>query len=206
MIPAIVDKLLDELLARIGYLLYLPGDTAIDLLIRNAPALADRLGIGRDDIGGVISLSVSIGAWIVIVIFIGLIVSAIRDFDRALTAYLSSRYGEAKRLLRIQRRKLTSWIGLLRHRRRLKSPGLDVAEVELGKLEAAVLRCHAGVDELHVMAADEVARRLKLSVQQVRKALRSLLEQHLIERSFGTDEGREGHRITRAGQIYLIEH
>lgn len=206
MIRRIVDTLLDDTFERLTYLLYLPGDAAIDLLTRHAPALAKALGIGPQDTGGAISLALSVGTWLVLLILVGLTINWIRDVDRALTAYIGSRFAEARRQLRILRRRLTSWIGLLRQRHLSKSSGVAVAELELNKLESAVLRCYGGAGELRVVAADDVAARLKISVSQVKTVLRQLMDYRLVERAFGTDEGRDGHHITRAGQIYLIEH
>ena len=188
------------------HLLFLPGDIAIALLSRYLPAVANFFSLGADDYGGTLSKSVSILAWIVAFVIVGLVINAIRNLDRTLTSYVLGRYEEGKRVLRIARRKLTSWIGMLRQRYREKSPGFAVGEVELEKLEAAVLRCYADIGEARVVAAADVAARLKVSLKQVQTALRQLTDYHLLAPAFGRDEGREGHHITQAGQIYLIEH
>lgn len=186
-------------------LVFLPGDAIIGLLLTYSPALADFLELSSADYGGPMSRIISAAAWFALLLA-GLIVwRVIRSVDRFLTAYISGRYAELTRQLRILRRKVTSWIGLMRHRRQSRTPSVTVGGVELGRVEAAVLRCHADVGEFRVITADEVARALKLSMKQVQIALRQLADFRLIERSFGTDEGLEGHHITRAGQIYLID-
>ena len=60
--------------------------------------------------------------------------------------------------------------------------------------------------EEDTLSADDIARQLKLALQPVEDGIRHLLHEHLVERAFGTDDGRETHRITQAGQIYLLEH
>ena len=78
--------------------------------------------------------------------------------------------------------------------------------VMLEKLETAILRLHGNADECSVLSADEVAASLKLPARTAELVLRRLRELCLIERGFGTDAGADGHRITRLGQMYLIEH
>ena len=192
--------------AWLEHLLFMPGDAALSLLLTYAPTLAEFFELSPDNYGSPFSKFVSIGVWLLVLILSGITYNAIRNFDRAFTAYISGRYDELTRVLRIMRRKVTSWVGLMQHRYRTKSPSVIVADVELEELEAAVLRCHASVDDFQVLTASEVSAALKLPLRQVQSALRKLSEFRLVERGFGTDEGHEGHHITQAGQIYLIEH
>lgn len=188
------------------HVLGLPGDAALALLIRHAPGLAQFLELGTDDYGGTVSIVISAVAWLAALIVLGLVVNAIRNLYHRLGSYLIGRWNELLRLARITRRRITSRIGMLRQRRAANAPSYAVGELELERLDAAVLRCFANVGEMRVLVAADVAATLKVSLRQVQTALRRLGEHRLIEPAFGTGGGREGHLITRAGQIYLIEH
>jgi DNA-binding MarR family transcriptional regulator len=187
-------------------LLFLPGDAAIAALVTYLPKLAAFLELGPDDYGGTLSVAVSVAIWLVVLILAGLVANFIRNFDQALTTYIAIRYNDGKRGIRIFRRRFTSWIGYLRQQRRARERGVIVGELDLERFDSTVLRCFADSGEVNILAAADVANRLKVSLRQVQSALRRLTEYHLVERAFGTDEGRDGHHITRAGQIYLIEH
>jgi DNA-binding MarR family transcriptional regulator len=195
-----ISNTVDTLLS----LLLLPGTAAVDWLARHAPAAAKLLALGET--GGTITIIVSVLAWLALLILLGVVLESIGKLDRTLTAWVSGFFGEIRRQLRILRRRIVSTIGQYRQRRQAKSLAIDVAEITLERIETAVLRCHAGVGEIRVMAMADVAGVLRVPQSQVSKALVRLREYHLVERAFGTDEGREGHHITRAGQIYLIEH
>jgi len=188
------------------HLFFLPGDAAIAALAAYAPPIASFLELGPDDFGGTVSISISVLAWLIALILVGLAVNLVRNFDQALTHWLVSRYRDAQRAIRILRRRFTSWLGLLRQRRQARSPSIIVGDLKLEAFDASVLRCYANAGEVNILAATDIAERLRVSLRQVQAALRRLTEFHLVERAFGTDEGREGHHITRAGQIYLLEH
>lgn len=198
---------LSDLSAWALHLFLLPGDAAIAALVEYLPGFARFLELGADDYGGTVSIAISVLTWLVVVILFGLVVNTIRNLDRALTSWLLGRIDELKRRFRIARRRLVSWIGLLRSRAR--EPEVAVGEVDLARIDAAVLRCYADSGESRSVAADEVAARLRLSLRQVQQALRRLGEYRLLEatgsRRGGPDTG-PGHHITRAGQIWLIEH
>jgi hypothetical protein len=183
------------------YLFFLPGDTLLFLLVEYAPDVASFFAVGPDSDGGSLSMVLSITAWLIIFI----VISLIRDFDRALTANLSLRYREVERQLRVLRRMVSSRIGLIWHKHHSKTPTLHVAGIELSELEIDVLRCYSAADEFRVVAAEDIAATLEVPRRQVRTALRRLTQLHLIQPSFSTDEGREGHVITKAGQLYLLE-
>lgn len=184
--------------------LRLPGTTATAWLGGTAPALADWLGLGPEGANqATIATTIAALSWILLVLLIGYLIECTRNVDRQLTSYVSGRYAEGRRLLRVLRRRIQSTIGQMRQRAR--EPDIAVAAVELGQLEAAVLRCYGSAGELRTLASDEIASRLRISLKQVEIVIRRLMENQLVERAFATDEGRHTHRITRAGQIFLIE-
>lgn len=188
------------------HLLFLPGDAIIAFVLTRAPALAAFLQLGADDYGSTISRAVSVVAWLGGYVLLSIALNAIRNLDRTLTSWIAARIEDIRRTYRVTRRRVTSWIGLMRSRRRDRTPAFTVSEVELERVEAAILRCFADVGEMRVLAADEVAKSLELSLRQVRNGLARLLDYRLIQPAFGTDEGQEAHHITQAGQIYLLEH
>jgi hypothetical protein len=183
----------------------LPGDAALSLVLRYAPAAAGFLELGADDYGSTLSLVVSVVFWVVVVALLGLTINLVRNFDHWLTAWFGHLGGEILRRLRVSRRLLMSRIGQLRRQRQERATEPMVAEVALDTFDAAVLRCYAGAGDMRVVASDEVANSLRASLRRVETALGRLRGYRLIEPAFGTDRGRETHQITRAGQIYLLE-
>jgi hypothetical protein len=183
--------------------LRLPGETATAWLGTHTPGFAEFLRIDDGTNQATLVITLSVLAWIAAALLLGFIIEKIRDFDRTVTSYLSGRYAEAGRQLRILRRRLASAIGAIRERE--QAPTIAVTEINLERHAATVLRCYGSAGDLRSLSASDVATRLKLSLREVEQVLRGLMEHQLVERAFGTDEGREGHRITQAGQIYLLE-
>lgn len=186
------------------HMLFLPGDVAIDLLIA-MPAVAGLLHLGPDSYGGVASRTLSIMFWIAVLIVIATIYNALRDLDRAVTACVVRQWEELRRVLRITRRIFVSWIGLQLQRRRARRQHMDVAELELQKLEAAVLSCYAGLGEERVLAATDVARILRVPLRSTQQAQSSLVKYRLLQPVFETSGRNPTYQITQAGQIYMME-
>jgi DNA-binding MarR family transcriptional regulator len=196
MIPGMVDTLLEWL--------NLPGETAAAWLVLHAPSVAGiaRVAEGSGRITLVVTISVL--CWLFALLLLAFVVEKIRDLDRRTTSYLSGRYAEAKRQLRILRRRIVSAIGLMKEQH--ATPAIVVSTIDLPQLEARVLRCFGSEGAKSGILADEIASKLKLTLLQVEAVLRHLLQEHLVERGSAASPGREAHRITQAGQIYLLEH
>jgi hypothetical protein len=188
------------------YLLHLPGDLAIAFVIRFVPALATFLELGPANYGGTLSLFISILTWSVAIIAVGLVVNAIRNLDRWVTNWIVGHLREGMRVLRVLRRRLVIAVGTIRRKREASASNVIVSEVDLENFDAAVLRCYADVGDRRILCADDVARVLKASLRQVQHALRRLGDYRLIEPASRADGRDDGHTITQAGQIYLIEH
>jgi DNA-binding MarR family transcriptional regulator len=186
--------------------LLLPGEKATAWLIGSVPSVAELFAVddGRGRATLVIALSVL--AWLAAVLVVGYIVEKIRDFDRKLTSYCAGRYAEAQCQIRILRRRIASSFGRIREQKDRVEPVIGVDVIKLPQLEARLLRCFGSEGTLRSLTADDVARKLKLALQPVEDGIKHLLQEHLVERAFGSDDGRETHRITQAGQIYLLEH
>ena len=193
-----VDKLLEWL--------RLPGETAAAWLVEHVPAVAELFAVDDGRGRATLAITLAVLAWLAAALVVGYIVEKIRDFDRKVTSYVSGRYAEVQRQIRILRRRMASALGSLREQKERVEPVIGVDIVTLPQLEARLLRCFGSEGTLRSLTADDLARKLKLSLQPVEDGLRHLLHEHLVERAFGSDDGRETHRITQAGQIYLIEH
>jgi hypothetical protein len=186
--------------------LRMPGDTAAAWLIENVPAIADIFALDDGRGRATLEITLAVLAWLAAALVVGYVVEKIRDFDRKLTSYVSGRYAEAQRQIRILRRRLASAFGRIREQKDRIEPIIGVEVVTLPQLEARLLRCFGSEGSLRALSADDIARKLKLALQPVEDGIRHLLQEHMVERAFGTDDGRETHRITQAGQIYLLEH
>jgi hypothetical protein len=187
------------------HLLFLPGDVAIDLLLA-VPPIASLLDLGPASYGGVGSKTISVMFWLAVLIVCGLIINAVRDFDRALTVYVTRQWAELGRNLRILRRRLVSTINMRRKQREERSTGIDVAEMQLAKAEAAVLRCYADLGDARTLSAPDVSAVTKCSLRETQSVLLRLVSYRLLQPAFGTDDGHPAYQITQTGQIYLIEH
>jgi DNA-binding MarR family transcriptional regulator len=186
--------------------LQLPGETATAWLIEHVSFVTDIFALDDGRGRATLAITLSVLTWIAVALLIGFIVEKIRDLDRKLTSYVSGRYTEARTQLRILRRRIASAFGTLREKQDRVEPVIGVDIVRLPQLEARLLRCFGSEGTLRALSADDIARQLKLALQPVENGIRHLLQEHLVERAFGTDDGRETHRITQAGQIYLLEH
>ncbi len=185
--------------------LFLPGDAALGAIMVYLPGVADFFELSPDDYGHLYSKIVSVIFWLLALLVAGLIVNAIRNLDRTLTAWIAHLWQDSLRQLRVVRRRLVSWVGLMRSRQQARRSRVAVGTVSLPSPAAAVLRRYGQVGEAQVVTAGDVAADLRLPSRQIDAAHRMLLELKLIRRGFGTDEGREGYQITQAGQIYLLE-
>lgn len=196
---------LEEVAGWFAHLLFLPGDLAIELLL-SVPALASFLDLGPSSYGGVASKTVSILFWIAALLICGAVWSKLRDLDRELTAWIAGRWEAGVRMLRVQRRLISSWIGMHLQRRRQHEEAITVTEFVLPQLEARVLGCYSGIKDARMLAAAEVSSMLGISMANTQKALLSLVRYRFVQVADDTDESAPVFEITRAGQVYLLEH
>ena len=184
---------------------FLPGDLAIELLIAHAPRVAQFFEIGPDDVGTPLAKGIAIVVWLVGSIGIAVTVGAVRRADYALTAWMQRGLAEIARMGRVARRRIAGFATSWRRSRSAQARTMVVETVELGPIETAVLRRHSGLDEVAILSTGDVAAAMKIPERRAQSAFRRLRELGLLERGFGTDAGRDGHRITRLGQMFLIE-
>ncbi len=70
-----------DVMAWIGWLFYYPGDYAIFLLISKEPSLAQFFEINYGNYGGLLSLVLSLGVWVIVFFWIVVVpVVAIADY------------------------------------------------------------------------------------------------------------------------------
>lgn len=188
--------------AWLAHVFFLPGDYLLAALHTHLPALAEFLELDAAAADGPLPAVLSAATWFVAFIITIRALSAVRQFDRALTASIVALWAEAVRRARVMRIRAISWIGM--HRRRARKPSVAIVDsIELDELEAAVLRCHAVAEPFEILTARAVAKSIARPARRVQKALDRLKQLCLVESSFGTDEGESAYRITQAGQIYL---
>jgi len=195
---------LDDVTGWFFQALFMPGDLAIDLLIA-VPTVASWLDIGSESYGGITSKTVSVMFWIAVLIGLGAIYNAVRDLDRAVTAFIAGLWQEFTRRLRVARRLITSWIGMQVQRRKARVQRMEVDELRLEKLEQAVLRCYASLGEERTLGATDVCRILRVSPRNAQKSLLTLVKYRLLQPVFETSESVPAYQITQAGQIFLLE-
>lgn len=182
----------------------LPGDLALHYLATYAPGVAAFLELDRGDYGGAFAIWASAMIWLLALLAAGVLLNALRNLDRNLTAYLAGRYAEACRVLRVLRRRCAAWATDFMRRRERGDAGLRIEPVILEQIERGVLRCLTNIDDGAVLTLEEVAARLKSSAREVKAAVGRLIELQLIEPGRDGFDKREGHRITPAGQMYLL--
>lgn len=185
-------------------LLLLPGDAFLYLLINRAPGVAAFFELGTEDYGGVVAIWASVIIWLAAIIGVGVLLNAIREFDRKLTAWAVGRYQECLRLLRVLRRRTTGLIIMRFRMAGRRKQDLHVETVTLANIETAVLRCLSSIDDNEVMTLDEIATKLSQPQHALKPVIRRLAELDFIEAGRHAFTNRNGHRIGTAGQMYLL--
>jgi DNA-binding MarR family transcriptional regulator len=128
----------------------------------------------------------------------------IRDFDRAVTAYIERLYQGLQQTGRIVGRRLGIAVRSHALKRQARLSKTEVAEQgELSALELAVLRFHARLAPGHLLTASGIASALKMRSSHVQQALTRLRTLSLINRTFGAGDGEDGYRLTRPGEVFL---
>jgi hypothetical protein len=188
----------------IGEAFFLPGDWLIWAVATYAPPVAEFFEISAGDYGGVLSGFVSALAWAGLVLGVGVLFGAVRDFDRALTSRIGRFVAETRRRLRVGWALLT--YRLRRGRREpSKRDGVELSEeIELSSLELRVLRLHAELRAGYALAVSEVATALGLRRNQALDTLSRLKQLNFLETTLGGSEGESAFRLTRAGRGFLV--
>lgn len=187
---------------------FLPGDGLLWVLLTYLPGLARFLELGTGSYGGMFSAIASVAIWMFGIVMIGALFSLVLDFDRALTERLRRYCREWLRRGRVARtwvfcqlRRLCQTISL---RRREPKPEMDLDEVDLNEIELEVLRSHALLAPGYVMSVSDLAGALEIRRSQAGELLAKLEKLALLQRSFSTNDGESGYRLSQPGHFVLM--
>jgi DNA-binding MarR family transcriptional regulator len=189
-------------------LFFLPGNSVLWLLLEFIPSFASFLELGSTSYYGALAAGVSAAFWFFAIVLIGVVIGAIRNFDRALTAVFVRIYNELvrtgrvfKRLSFFQARRLRAAISL---RRQQASVDVDIDELDLDDLELEVLRSHALLAPGFVMGVTELAGSLEIRRRQAQQLVAKLEKLKLLQRAFSESDGGAGYRLSQPGRFVLM--
>jgi DNA-binding MarR family transcriptional regulator len=73
----------------------------------------------------------------------------------------------------------------------------------LSTLQVRILQSHANLPPAHLLTPSDVARSLDMRAADVAVVLGTLRKLSLVDRTLGADEGEDGYRLTKAGEVFL---
>ncbi|HEY4644652.1 MAG TPA: MarR family winged helix-turn-helix transcriptional regulator [Steroidobacteraceae bacterium] len=183
---------------------FVPGDYVSTVLSTHAPRVAQFLGLGAAGQGSVLSGIISAVVWLGAIVLFVVACKLVRDFDRAVTAFIERLYQGLQQTGRVVARRLAIAFRSRALERQARLARTEVAEQgELTALELAVLRFHARLAPGHLLTASGIASALKMRSSHVQQALTRLKTLSLIHRTFGAGDGEDGYRLTRPGEVFL---
>ena len=184
---------------------FLPGDWVVYLLVSRAPAVAESFGIGAGDYGGTLAAFLAWIFWLMFAISGVAATSAVRRFDRAVTARIV--YG----VLELRRRVRMAMV-FAQYRRKIaaqrKEPSIDVSEEPgLSRDELRVLELHARLSPGFALSTSDVAHELGKAGYEIRTALERLQKLNLLQATVGGLDGETAYTLSAAGRTLLqIRH
>ena len=182
---------------------FLPGER----FLAKFPEL-DVAGHGRV-VSGVLSTAVWTGAGTaamaeVPIVLIVTLYRLIRDLDRALTAFVLRLREELQRAWRVAGRRLSIAFRSYALERQARLTRTEVSELPaLTGLQLHVLKSLDGLPPAHLLTPRDVGRCLEMRAGDVEKVLGTLRKLSLVDRTLGADDGEDGYRLTRAGEVFL---
>jgi DNA-binding MarR family transcriptional regulator len=154
--------------------------------------------------GSLLSGLVSTAIWLSALASILVIYRSIRDLDRALTAFLVRLYEELRRSLRVVARRLSIAFRSYALERQARLTRTEVFEQPaLSALQLRILQAHVGLPPAHLLTPTDVARSLDMRPADVAVVLGTLRKLSLVDRTRGADDGEDGYRLTKAGEVFL---
>jgi len=173
---------------------FFPGDQ----FLSNFPEL-DVAGHGR-----VVSGLLSAAAWLGAIVLIVAVYRLIGNLDRALTAFVRRLYEELQRAWRVVARRLTIAFKSYALERQARLTRTEVFEQPaLSALQLRILQSHAGLPPAHLLTPGDTARALDMRAADVAVVLGTLRKLSLVDRTLGADDGEDGYRLTKAGEVFL---
>jgi DNA-binding MarR family transcriptional regulator len=173
---------------------FAPGDQ----FLSKFPEL-DVAGHGR-----VVSGLLSAAAWLGAIVLIAAVYRLVGDLDRALTAFVRRLYEELQRTCRVVARRLTIAFKSYALERQARLTRTEVFEQPaLSTLQLRILQSHAGLPPAHLLTPGDTARALDMRAADVAVVLGTLRKLSLVDRTLGADDGEDGYRLTKAGEVFL---
>ena len=173
---------------------FFPGDQ----FLSKFPEL-DVAGHGR-----VVSGLLSAAAWLGAVVLIVTVYRLIGNLDRALTAFVRRLYEELQRTWRVVARRLIIAFKSYALERQARLTRTEVFEQPaLSTLQLRILQSHAGLPPAHLLTPGDTALALDMRAADVAVVLGTLRKLSLVDRTLGADDGEDGYRLTKAGEVFL---
>jgi DNA-binding MarR family transcriptional regulator len=147
---------------------------------------------------------ISTVVWLGAIASIFVIYRAIRDLDRALTAFVVRLYEESRRAARVVARRLSIAFRSFALERQARLTRTEVFEQPaLSGLQIRILQSHAGLPPAHLLTASDIAPTLDMRAADVAVVLGTLRKLSLVDRTLGLGDGEDGYRLTKAGEVFL---
>jgi DNA-binding MarR family transcriptional regulator len=173
---------------------FFPGDR----FLSQFPEL-DVAGHGR-----VVSGFLSAATWLGAIVLIVTVYRLIGNLDRALTALVRRLYEELQRAWRVVARRLSIAFRSYALERQARLTRTEVFEQPaLSALQLRILQSHAGLPPAHLLTPGDTARALDMRTADVAVVLGTLRKLSLVDRTLGVDDGDDGYRLTKAGEVFL---
>jgi DNA-binding MarR family transcriptional regulator len=173
---------------------FAPGDQ----FLAKFPEL-DVAGHGRV-VSGLLSTVIWLGA---IILIVG-VCRFIRNLDRTLTALVVRLYEELQRTGRVAARRLAIAFKSFALERQARAARTEVFEQPaLSALQIRILQSQANLPPAHLLTPSDIARTLGMRAADVAVVLGTLRKLSLVDRTLGADEGEDGFRLTKAGEVFL---
>jgi DNA-binding MarR family transcriptional regulator len=178
----------------LNHAFFVPGDQ----FLAKFPEL-DVAGHARV-VSGLLSTVIWLGA-------IALIVGSyklVRVVDRTLTALVVRLYEDLQRGGRVVARRLAIAFRSFALERQARSARTEVFEQPaLSTLQLRILQSHANLPPAHLLTASDIGRALDMRSPDVTVVLGTLRKLSLVDRTLGADDGEDGYRLTKAGEVFL---
>ena len=154
--------------------------------------------------GAVVSGFISFAVWLGALVLLVAVYRFVRDLDRALTAFIRRLYEEMLRAWRVLARRVSIALRSFALERQARLARTEVFEQPaLTALQQDVLQTLHGLPPAHFLTPSDIARRFAMSAADVEVVLGTLRKLSLVDRSLGADDGENGYRLTKAGEVLL---
>jgi DNA-binding MarR family transcriptional regulator len=173
---------------------FVPGDQ----FLSKFPEL-DLAGHAR-----VVSAVLSTVIWLGAIALIVGTAKLVRVVDRTLAALVVRLYEDLQRAGRVVVRRLAIALRSFLLERQARSARTEVFEQPaLSTLQLRILQSHANLPPAHLLTAGDIGRALGMRSADVAVVLGTLRKLSLVDRTLGADDGEDGYRLTKAGEVFL---